>query len=210
MIFPKSYRITEWEFGPPILLHFLTLVFNSVAFTFYLRYVGRTNISFLIVFDIVIICLTIVVLARLLYRLRSQYYQLKELKAKPLYSGLKAQQNKTPNKITLESENKSEKVDLSFDNIFTIKAADNYVEIHYRHKDGFRKKLLRNTLKNIELQLIPFTNFVRCHRAYIVNLNNVSRLIKNYKGNILELTNNEEIPISRHYLLKVKEQLNNI
>lgn len=209
-IFSKSFRITEWKSGPPIFLSSLALSFNSVAFTFYLRYVGKTSISFYLVFKIVVICLSVVVLIRLLYRLRSQYYQLKELKNKPLHSNHDTEQNKIPNKIELKSENKSEKVELSFNNVFTIKAADNYVEINHMHKEGFHKKLLRNTLKNIELQLESYPNFVRCHRTYIVNLNNVNRLVKNYKGNILELTNNEEIPVSRHYLLKVKEQLNSV
>jgi len=206
-IFPKSFNITEWEFGPPIVLSALNLIFNSVGFTFYLRYVGKTSVSFYIVFKIVIICLSVVVLIRLLYHIRSQYYQLKYLKGKSFNDDLENQRNKIPNKITLTSENKSEKVELSFDNINTIKAADNYVEIYYKHKDDFRKKLLRNTLKNIEIQLESYPNFVRCHRTYIVNLNSVDKLVKNYKGNILKLNNKEEIPVSRHYLLKVKEHL---
>jgi DNA-binding LytR/AlgR family response regulator len=44
----------------------------------------------------------------------------------------------------------------------------------------------------------------------MVNLNNVKKLAKNYKGTFLVLNNNEEIPVSRHYLLKVKEQLKNV
>ncbi len=209
-VFSKSYRITDWEFGPPLILSTFALIFNSVAFTFYLRYVGKTSISFYTVFKIVIICLSVVVLIRLLYRLRSQYYQLKAINGDAFNSDIYVKQDKIPNKIELKSENKSEKVELSFNNIFTIKAADNYVEINYKHKDDFRKKLLRSTLKNIEIQLESYPNFVRCHRTYIVNLNNVNRLVKNYKGNILEMTNNEEIPVSRHYLLKVKEELNPI
>jgi hypothetical protein len=206
-IFSKSFSITEWEFGPPLTLSALNLIFNSVGFTFYLRYVGKTSISFYIVFKIVIICLSVVVLIRLLYHIRSQYYQLKYLKGKSFNDDLENQRNKIPNKITLTSENKAEKVELSFDNINTIKAADNYVEIYYKHKDDYHKRLLRNTLKNIEIQLESYPNFVRCHRTYIVNLNNVNKLVKNYKGNILKLINNEEIPVSRHYLLKVKEHL---
>ncbi|MCB2196356.1 MAG: LytTR family transcriptional regulator DNA-binding domain-containing protein [Bacteroidetes bacterium] len=202
-LFPQSIRIKEWDFGPPILLSSLALVFNSVAFTFYLRYVGKTSISFYIVFKIVIIYLSVVVIMRMLYRIRSQYNQLIgqsidiDTSAEP----------KIPNKIELSSENNSEKIELSFNNILTIKAADNYVEINYQHKDEIRKKLLRNSLKNIESQLALYSNFVRCHRTFIVNLNNVKRLARNYTGTFLELNNKEHIPVSRHYLLKVKEQL---
>lgn len=205
-LFNNSIKVTEWEFGPPFILSALAVVFNSVAFTFYLRYVGKTGISFYIVFKIVIICLSVVVIMRMLYRLRWQYYQLNG-KAIDLNEDVEV---KIPNKIELSSENKSEKAELSFNNILSIKAADNYVEINYLHKEDIRKKLLRNSLKNIESQLKTYSNFVRCHRTFIVNLNNVKKLTKNYKGTFLELDNKEQIPVSRHYLLKVKEQLKNI
>lgn len=205
-LFSKSIRVTDWEFGPPFMLSALALVFNSTAFTFYLRYVGKTSISFYIVFKIVIICLAVVVVMRMLYRIRWQYYQLNG-NAIDLNKDI---ERKIPNKIELSSETSSEKLELSFNNILTIKAADNYVEINYLHKEEIRKKLLRNSLKNIESQLKTYSNFVRCHRTFMVNLNNVKRLVKNYKGTFLILHNNEEIPVSRHYLLKVKEQLKNV
>jgi DNA-binding LytR/AlgR family response regulator len=139
----------------------------------------------------------------MLYRLRSLYNQLNgETNHLDKDVGVKI-----PNKVELSSENRSEKLELSFNNILTIKAADNYVEINYLHKEEIRKKLLRNSLKNIESQLDSYSNFVRCHRTFIVNLNNVKKLTRNYKGTFLELDNEEHIPVSRHYLLKVKEQL---
>jgi len=41
-----------------------------------------------------------------------------------------------------------------------IKSVDNYVEIAYKEGEHFRKKLIRNTLINIEHQMKPFPNFI--------------------------------------------------
>ena len=207
-LFPKSIKISEWKAGPPFVLNALALVLNSVAFTFYLRYVGKTSITFHIVYKIVLICLSVVVLFRVLHKMRYQNYQLKILHEK-----LKDQQNipdeEFHEKIELTSENKAERIKLRKENIYTIKAADNYIEINYKKNGNLHKKLLRNTLKNIESQLEDYSSFVRCHRAYIVNLDHVLKFSKNYSGNQLLISDiEEEIPVSRHYLLKVKEKLN--
>src|SRR5690606_22617273 len=67
--------------------------------------------------------------------------------------------NKT---VEFISESGSENFDLPIADVAFIKSADNYVEIVFREGDRLRKKLLRNTLKNIEQQLRPYSNFIRC------------------------------------------------
>lgn len=206
-LFPQSVKISEWRNGPPFFLNASELVLNSVAFTFYLRYVGRTSVSFYIVYIIVLICLSITILYRTLHKMRYQRYQIKILKER---SGNKNDilKDELPVKVELTSENNSEKIKLSKENIYIIKAADNYIEIHYKKNGGFHKKLLRNTLKNVESQVENYSSFVRCHRTYIVNLEHVSKFSTNYQGHHLFIADlDEEIPVSRHYLLKVKEQL---
>jgi len=207
-IFPKTLKIGWWEVGPPFLLNALMLALNSVAFTFYLRYVGGTKLSFYIVFQIVLIVLSLIIIIRLVFIIRFQRHHIDLLKnklneIKPAH----IETTDTSNIIELYSENNAEKVKLNNQSIYTIKAADNYVEIHFKENGNFQKKLLRNTLKNIETQLVKHPNYIRCHRTFMVNLNHVTKLIRNYNGHQLILTNTEEIPVSRHYLLKVKEKM---
>jgi DNA-binding LytR/AlgR family response regulator len=95
---------------------------------------------------------------------------------------------------------------LTVDLLF-IKAADNYVEIHYLDLGIPRKKLLRQTLKNI-LQLLPFKEFVRCHKSYIVNLNQIASSYGNAQGYKLRIKNTSEVvQVSRSNSQVVKQYL---
>lgn len=207
-IFPKALKIGRWEVGPPFLLNALVVVLNSVAFPFYLRFVGKTPITFHIVIEIILIILSSVVILRFIFIIKFQQQHIESLRSKLSERKTDIKTEKSGSLI-LFSENKTEKIRLENNDLFYIKAADNYVEIYYKRSDKLQKKLLRNTLKNIETQLSAENNFIRCHRTFLVNLNHIEKLGKNYKGSYLKISDlEEEIPVSRHYLLKVQETLN--
>ena len=87
-----------------------------------------------------------------------------------------------------------------------VKSADNYVEIGFRDGGEIKKKMIRNTLKNVEKQLEEFNNFVRTHRSCIVNIQYIDKLHKNFNTYWLTLDETREtIPVSRQYLMSVKD-----
>ena len=89
-----------------------------------------------------------------------------------------------------------------------IKSADNYIEILYKDNEKLQLRLIRNTLKNIEAQLKKYSEFIRCHRTYIINKKFVLDFTRGYTGYRLRLTGyNEQIPVSRQYLLMVKDAI---
>jgi DNA-binding LytR/AlgR family response regulator len=113
--------------------------------------------------------------------------------------------NKT---IELTSESNTENLNLLVAELALVKSADNYVEIVYKEDDVLKKKLIRNTLKNIELQIKPYSNFIRCHRICIVNMHFIEKLNRNYSNHWLTIKGYpEQIPVSRQYLLKLKEAI---
>lgn len=89
-------------------------------------------------------------------------------------------------------------------NILYIEAADNYVCIFYKKKNGISRFLLRNTLKALETYLAD-VDIVRCHRSYMVNLEYVSVIRRQREGIFLEMNNTDvpEIPLSPRYSDKV-------
>ena len=108
----------------------------------------------------------------------------------------------------IASENKSEIIKLRIDDLVLIKSADNYIEILYKENEKIQQKLIRNTLKNIEAQLKEYSDIIRCHRTYIVNKQYVRDFTRGYTGYRLKLSGfDEEIPVSRQYLLTVKEAI---
>jgi DNA-binding LytR/AlgR family response regulator len=106
------------------------------------------------------------------------------------------------------SENLNENFSLLIAEVIFIRSADNYVEIVYKESEGFKKKLIRNTLKNIEQQTRQYSNFLRCHRICIVNVHYIDKLIRYNENHWLMIKGyHEQLPVSRQYLLKLKESL---
>lgn len=78
-----------------------------------------------------------------------------------------------------------------------MKSEGNYVEVFYRQNQEKQKELIRNRLKAIEEQLPP-TDFFRCHKRFIINLQHIQKVEGNARN--LELVSDnfeEKIPVSR-------------
>jgi DNA-binding LytR/AlgR family response regulator len=199
---------------PYYITSFFIFVFSAVAFAFYLKYVGSQHISYYIVFKILLICLAPPTVLRLydIYRELQQQYELLIKEKKLLQNQLESYEEDNLNKtIEFVSDSKTEYLSLLVADIAFIKSADNYVEIVYKEGNDLRKKLIRNTLKNIELLVRQYSNFVRCHRTYIVNtyyIEKLNRRLNNYWLTIKDF--DEQVAVSRQYLLKVKEAISKL
>jgi len=196
-------------FLPAYFNGFMIFLLSSVAFVFYLRYVGLVGITFFITFKVVLICL-VPPLALTVIDLVNELKQQNEVlivEKKIMQKQVEKYEEDILNKsIDFPSENNSEKFTLQVSEVALIKSADNYVEIIYREGDNYKKKLIRNTMKNIELQIKQYSNFLRCHRVCIVNLHYIEKLNRNNHNHWLTIRGlNEPVPVSRQYLLKLKE-----
>jgi DNA-binding LytR/AlgR family response regulator len=110
--------------------------------------------------------------------------------------------------IEFISEYGAEPLNLPVADIVLLRSADNYVEVIYLEGNAVKKKLIRNTLKNIEQQLKPFSNFIRCHRTSIINSFHVEKLNRKFNNHWLILKGfDDPVPVSRQYLLKIKEHI---
>lgn len=184
---------------------------SSVAMAFYLNYVGSVSISMYIMFKIILICLAPPVILRLNDSFGVLHQKNKRLiiEQAELKKQLKQSEDDSMNiTVDFRSESGSESIQLLANDITLIRSADNYVQILFREGEGYQKKLIRNTLKNIEQQLTPYDSFIRCHRTCIVNSRFVEKLHTKSNNLFLLIRGMEEkIPVSRQYLLKLKEAL---
>jgi len=190
---------------------FIIFILCSVAFPFYLHFVGGLNISFFVMIKIMIICLAPSVALRLNDMIQGLRIQNEALiiEKKIIQKQLEKYEEDYLNKsIEFISESRNENLNLLIADVAFIKSADNYVEIAYMEGSDLKKKLLRNTLKNIEQQIKPYSNFIRCHRICIVNLHFIEKLNTSYNNHWLTIKGfNEQIPVSRQYMLKLREAL---
>jgi DNA-binding LytR/AlgR family response regulator len=210
-IFSKKYQEEKVFLLSSYFTGFMILVVSSIASIFYIRYVGLVSISFFITVKVVLICLVPPIVLGL-YDMMKELKQQNELlvvERKIVQKQIEKYEEDNLNKsIEFISENSSENLSLLVSEIALIKSADNYVEIVFREEENFKKKLIRNTLKNIELQIKQYSNFLRCHRICIVNLHYIEKLVRRDHNHwVIIKGSDEKVPVSRQYLLKLKEAL---
>lgn len=83
--------------------------------------------------------------------------------------------------------------------VLFMESTDNYVEIFYRSHEQLKKELIRNSLKNFD-RYFEGTPIVRCHRSYMVNLENLNLVKKTGQKMLLKLNHVPElIPVSKSY-----------
>ena len=208
LLLPRLFPITDWEYGPPLGQSLLFILFSTTAFAFYIRYVGHVNMSLYIMFKVALVCLFPLVILIVLYRNKSlkeavNYLQEQNKEYQAKFERYENSGGKEV--IDIVSDNKSDRLNLRYNDIVFIKSADNYIEICYMEGESVEKKMLRSTLRNIESQLANQMNFIRCHRTRIVNILYIDKLVRSYGAYNIKLNCcDENIPVSRQYLMQVK------
>lgn len=193
---------------PKYLEGFIMVAISSVAFAFYIKFVGRMGITFHVMFKIGLICLAppfLLSLNETIKHLKNRNVFLVREKGEIREKIEKYEQDYLNKTVEFVSENSSQNLILLIADVAFIKSADNYVEIAYLEEDIIKKTLIRNTLKNIEHQLRPYSNFIRCHRMCIVNEHFIGELHQDGSHWLSIRGSEEKIPVSRQYLLKLKE-----
>ncbi|WP_299760229.1 LytTR family DNA-binding domain-containing protein [uncultured Pontibacter sp.] len=101
--------------------------------------------------------------------------------------------------LRLVAENEKDTLTIPAGSLLYIAASDNYCTVFYHENEELQKTLLRSSLSRLEGQLNA-TEIVRCHRSYIVNLNQVGKVTGNAQGYKLHFDAlNEPVPVSRSY-----------
>lgn len=111
--------------------------------------------------------------------------------------------------IIVLSGNTKESVEFLPHSFLYAEVLGNYVTIYYLEENRVQQKSLRTTLSQITEILNAYPQFVRCHRAFIVNISNVVSVRGNSHAYKLTVNNMDaEIPVSKSYTRIIKEKLN--
>lgn len=117
------------------------------------------------------------------------------------YAKADYQQTKIPNEELIHISSQLKKEDLSFypGQFIYCESDGNYVVFHLIINEQYIKKMIRNSINNIEEQLTRIPFILRIHRAFIVNLKMVASKRGNTLGYQLKFNNiDTEIPVSRN------------
>lgn len=208
---PKFFSTKNWNYAKELLINFVYLTLNSVAFSFYARFVGQVPVTFHTVIILVLIsfsAMVIIIIINEFRRLKGQLKQMNELTEINIPDEIK-QENDV--EIEFISENKSDYFQVFLEQIMLIKSASNYIEVIYKAGEKISRRLIRNTIKNTENLFSKYPSLIRCHRSCIVNKNYIQKFHKSSDGLKLVLFDYpQEIHVSRQYALRIKEALKQV
>ena len=102
----------------------------------------------------------------------------------------------------------SETVTIYVPNLLYVESVGNYVKIIQLREGQVASDMLRATSKQVEEQLQQYNVIVRCHRAFLVNLRQVEKVISRAGAmQLLIKHSNDSIPVSRSNMAGVKQAI---
>lgn len=197
----KKHNITYGQYGVWVLLE---IFFMSLFYTIYTLSVNPER-EWLSVFKESSINTALVLL--LPYSAIHLYLFYQENKKQ--LALLEDKQSESISKLDVYSfyDEKNElRISIKRNNLLYIESADNYVNIWYMNKGQLTKFMLRNSLKAIE-ESFSETCVLRCHRSFMVNVEQVKVIRRQKDGSYLEfgIEKVPNIPISKTYSEKVTQ-----
>ena len=226
-ILPSLFKETDWKVYKEVIWYCYNIFSIGLVNFIYSYWLGFFSLSFsdalrmlLITFLVAIFPITILIILRYNYLLNKnlknsivlnqelQKYHLQPI-AHELNSTKEATQATQLRQVTLLSDEKNGNLVINLSQLLYIAADDNYLEVIYTQEGKIQKNILRNTLKNIEAILSNYQEIFRCHRSYLVNLQNVSNITGNSQGYRLTFEETDfEVPVARNFAKTLKEKMN--
>lgn len=113
------------------------------------------------------------------------------------------------NPICLTGENDKNILEIPESDFLYAESSGNYLEVHLWKEGKAQKTLLRTTLMRAEEKLMPYSGIMKCHRAFLVNCDQILQVKGNAQGLRLQLNHtSDEIPVSRNYIKDLRARMN--
>ncbi|WP_343328472.1 LytTR family DNA-binding domain-containing protein [Polaribacter staleyi] len=103
--------------------------------------------------------------------------------------------------ISIYSDNGKENITFLIDNLVYVTSQGNYASFFLINKNNeLKEKILRVTLTKIATELKEYSNIIRCHKSYIVNIDYITDISGNARGYLLKSDFiSTSIPVSRSF-----------
>ena len=113
-----------------------------------------------------------------------------------------SQAKRGKSQITIKAPSEQDTLVFRSSDFFFAKSDGNYVEFMIVNENGdISRKIIRNTLSNVEEQFLNYKHILKVHRSFIVNLQHVKSVKGNAQGYKLTLDSTDfRVPVSRTYV----------
>ena len=125
------------------------------------------------------------------------YYKNQRVEIRQLHD--KVNQPAKTQLISFKDEYGKIKFSLQANDLLLLESTDNYVSVYFLSGGKMQRKLIRNTLKNLE-NILNDNSVIRCHRSFMVNTRNIELVHKKGKKLLIRIKEMEkDIPVSEKY-----------
>lgn len=200
-LYKEPFKDENWTIGKNIIYLLLLVTCISVANWFYNSKVQITdNSNLLTLTTIFSYTFSIAIFPISIYT----YFSEKKL-------NLKKEDKLLPEALKIYGDNNKEYVIINTEDLVYITTQKNYLTFVIETNKGFVEKILRNTLTNVSKELEVYSNFVRCHKSFLINITFFDTISGNSKGFFLESKKGiKKIPVSRSYPIEeLKKKIKN-
>ena len=191
----KRRTITVWGYIVWVLCEVLVM---SIAFAVVSRGFRMQDDSWLALTN-TLKNVTLVLLLPYSFSIAVFALQEKNMQIKRL-AGIRHERAAAQGLVSFYDERGELRLSVRHDHLLLLEAADNYVCVWYLSNGEPKKVMVRNSLKRLSGQL-DSTGIVRCHRSYMVNIDQVKVVRREKDGAMLDLgiEGIPGIPISQTY-----------
>jgi len=203
-IIPKLFINTNWNVKKEILWNLWLLFTITSGNILYYNYLGLLEFDLVLILKIILygvvpisVLITINQERLLRYNLKTALELNKKLQEKKLI------QEKM---VFFESDYMKDSLSIKVSSILFVRLANNYIEVCWKEGEKVTSQMIRSSLKKAEEVLEDYKFIYKCHRSYIININNIEKVIGSYQGYKLYINNIETpIPVSQQYITRFKE-----
>ncbi len=210
-MFPRYYEERVWTLGKEVSGTLALLLCITVCVWLYVAWLCGVMPGVRLFFTVLLWVLILGAFPTVLFAMWNRNIRLarnlREATELNLRLSQKPETEETPPATLVFSGGTKEMLEMDARSFLYAESEGNYVRLHYlSHKDNRPvSKLLRLTMKQTEASVASAPFIVRCHRAFLVNLHQVSKVDGNSQGYRLRLEGcAEEVPVSRGYAKSVK------
>lgn len=202
--FPRFFTERSWTTGKEIMVTMLHIAFIGFANALYTTWAigGGWSVNRLLYFELVTLGVGIFPIAGSFIAnqmlLEKKYRAGAALLNANLADEAKSTQTIPVASLKIKGDNHDEFVEIAWQSLLLVQAAENYVDVVYESEGKIANKLLRKSMKQLEADLSDFPALFRCHKSFVVNLQRVVRTSGNAQGFRLHLdAGSLEVPVSR-------------
>lgn len=210
-MFPRYYEERAWTLGKEVLGTLALLLCITVCVWFYVSWLCGVMSGVRLFFTVLLWVLILGAFPTVLFAMWNRNIRLarnlREATELNLRLSKKQEAEEMPSATLVFSGGTKDTLVMDARSFLYAESEGNYVRLHYLSPKDNRpvSRLLRLTMKQAEAAVASAPFIVRCHRAFLVNLHQVTKMDGNSQGYRLRLEEcAEEVPVSRAYVRRVK------